>query len=372
MKRILVTGCGGAPTINFVRSLRDADPKRKKYRIVGVDSDKFTIHRHECDRGYLCPSATNKKYLPYLLEIIKREKIDFLHSQPEIEVFVIGKNRRLIEQAGCQLLMPSQKTIEILRDKFKSYQVWAKSGIKVPGTIIINSEKDLKKAFKRFGKDIWIRETIGAAGKGSLSKPSFELARAWIDSRGGWGHTIASAHLTTRTVTWQSLWHQGKLVGGQGRERLSWEAANRTQSGVTGITGTAVITNDSEVAKLAIDCIKAADRRPHGIFSVDFTYDHDGLPNPTEINIGKFFTTHHFLTRAGINMPEIMVQLAFGNYKGRFNIINPCRQKLYWIRGMDTKPVLIDQQMIDETKRQYHAILHNIQSHRPTAKRSKP
>lgn len=65
-KNILVTGCGGAPTTNFVRSLRDADPQRKKYYLVGIDCNKYITHRSECDRTYLCPGANNEKYIPFV------------------------------------------------------------------------------------------------------------------------------------------------------------------------------------------------------------------------------------------------------------------------------------------------------------------
>jgi len=360
MKNILLTGCGGAPTINFVRSLRDADPGRKRYFIVGIDYDTHTIHRSECDRSYLCPPAKDPKYIPFLIKIIKKEKIDLIHTQPEIEVYVVGGNRKVIEETGCVVFMPKQETIEILRDKFKSYNVWQEAGLRVPKNIKIDAENDLKRAFESFKGKLWLRETVGAAGKGSLSNPSYELAKAWIDHRQGWGNTVAAEHLTKRTTTWQSLWHKGKLVVGQGRERIYWEMSNRTQSGVTGVTGTGRIDNNPEVADLAIKCILSVDKAPNGIFSVDFTYDQEGIPNPTEINIGKFFTTHHFITRAGCNMPDIFCSLAFGEYSGKYDVINPCEAGLNWIRGVDVLPKLITNEELEEKNREYKEILTEI------------
>ena len=361
MKRILVTGSGGAPTLNFVRSLRDADPKREKYYLVGIDCDEYTIHRSECDKTYLCPKATDKNYIPFVKHIVAAEKINFIHTQPEIEVFNIGKHREEITALGCKVFMPKQNTIEILRDKAKSYKVWKEAGITVPENIEINSEEDLKRAYDKFGKDnIWIRETIGAAGKGSLSRPDFLFAKQYIESRQGWGKTVAAQHLTSRTTTWQSLWNNGELVAGQGRERKSWEMGNRTQSGVTGLTGTGEIVNDPAIAELAKKCILAVDKSPHGIFSVDFTYDAKGIPNPTEINIGKFFTTHYFITKTGCNMPEILVNLAFDEYNGRYNIIDPCKEGYLWVRGMDVHPVLIKKEAVEHKKNEYQEILRRI------------
>ena len=256
--------------------------------------------------------------------------------------------------------MPPQETIELLRNKAKSAKVWKQAGIRVPESIEIHNEDDLKRAFAKFGQDIWIRETIGAAGKGSLSRPTYETALAHINARNVWGKTMAAEHLTRDTITWQSIWHNGKLVVAQGRKRLYWAFANRAQSGVTGLTGTGVTVSDPELDNLAMKCITAADPKPHGIFSVDFTYDKDGVPNPTEINIAKFFTTHHFITRTGCNMPEILVQLAFDEYEGPYNVLNPCKPDMYWIRGIDVLPVLMHKSEIKAEEDKYKEMLEEI------------
>lgn len=359
-KRILITGCGGAAAVSFARSLRDANQEGADYFLIGVDADKHSVHRGACDKTYICPRADDEKYLPFLLEIIKREKIGFIHAQPDFEIPVIGQHREKLTNAGCRVFLPEQSIIEVLQDKAKSYKVWRDAGIIVPENIEINNEADLKKAFEKFGNNIWTRERIGAAGKGSLSRPSYALAKAWIDSRDGWGRTIAAEHLTDKTVTWQSIWHEGKLIVGQGRKRAYWELANRTQSGVTGLTGLGITCNDKEVVDISLAAIQAVDNKPHGIFSVDLTYDKNGVPNPTEINIGRFFTTHHFITRAGCNMPHIVLQLAFGEYEGDYNILNPCREGMCWIRGMDQEPIFISEEEIEANYQLSMDILNNL------------
>ena len=347
MKTILATAAGGPSTLSFTRSLRDADPGRTKYRLIGTDCDPYNIHRAEVDAAFLCPKAADPAFIPFLLQLIADEKIDFLHSQPEIEAFTIGQHRNRILAAGCKLFMPPQRTIELLRDKWESYRVWQAAGIKVPENIFLNQPDDLRLAFDRFGPDIWIRETVGAAGKGSLSRPTYETALAHLNTSKAWGRAVAAEHLGSATVTWQSIWHDGRLVVAQARRRHSWAFGNRAQSGVTGLTGVGETFADSSLDDLACRCIHAADPRPHGIFSVDFTMDLKGIPNPTEINIAKFFTTHHFISRTGCNMPEILVQLAFGEYSGAYNLVNPCRPGMLWIRGIDVPPVLLHQSEFD-------------------------
>src|SRR6267378_14292 len=158
--------------------------------------------------------------------------------------------------------------------------------------------KHLKSALSELGETIWIRAVEGGAGRGALPTNNFDFARIWIDRFKGWGTFTASELLSERSVTWQSIWYRGDLVVAQTRRRRSWNFGNRTLSGITGITGVGETCSDPEVDRTAMDAILAVDREPHGIFSVDMTYDFSDKPNPTEINIGRFFTTIFFFTKA--------------------------------------------------------------------------
>src|SRR3546814_6686714 len=62
---------------------------------------------------------------------------------------------------------------------------------------------------------------------------------------------------------------------------------------------------------------------------------------PTEINIARFFTTHYFFTKAGVNFPEIYCNIALdGVFPSLERKINPLPDGLIWLRGMDREPVL--------------------------------
>ena len=172
-------------------------------------------------------------------------------------------------------------------------------------------------------------------------------ARAWINFNEGWGHFTAAELLTPDSITWMSIWKEGKLIVAQGRKRLYWELARIAPAGITGITGAGVTVADKSVDKIAKEAIFSIDPKPNGIFSVDLTYDFSGVPNPTEINIGRFFTTHYFFTQAGLNMPEIYIKLAYNEALPRIvKKINPLRNGLVWIRGVDFLPVLVHEKKI--------------------------
>ena len=103
------------------------------------------------------------------------------------------------------------------------------------------------------------------------------------------------------------------------------------------------------VTDIAMKTVYAVDEKPHGIFGVDMTYDNNGIPNPTEINISRFFTTILFFTKAGLNMPEIFKDLAlYEEFPKLEKKINPLPDGLLWLRGMDTEPVITTKEEIDK------------------------
>ena len=338
MAKIQVGGAGGAPSNNFIRSLRES--RRNDY-IIGTTCVPSDLFLADADEKYVIPPAIAPNYAERVLALLASVKPDFLHLQNDYEVRGISRLRDEVAALGVKLYLPSVETIENCVDKQRSYEIWRAAGIRVPETILLRDVHDLKTAFDTFGTTIWIRAIEGAAGRGALPADSFEFARIWIDHYKGWGTFTASQLLSEKSITWQSLWYEGELVVAQTRRRRSWNFGNRTVSGVTGITGVGETCSDPLVDRVALDTINAIDKQPHGIFSVDLTYDFNEFPNPTEINIGRFFTTHYFFTKAGLNFPEIYCNIALdGVFPNLNRKINPLPDGLIWIRGMDQQPAL--------------------------------
>jgi len=338
MARIHIGGAGGAPSNNFIRSLRESS--RHDY-LIGASSVASDLMLADVDERHVVPNATEPDYRARILPLLARTRPDFMHVQNDYEVRTVSRLREEIAAIGVRLYLPAADTVENCVNKNKSYEIWQRARLKVPRTLLVRTPDDLKHAFDQFGEKIWIRATEGGAGRGALPADSFEFARIWIDRHRGWGTFTAAELLTERSVTWQSIWHEGELVVAQTRRRRSWNFGDRTLSGVTGITGVGETCSDPGVDRVALDAISAIDRRPHGIFSVDMTYDKAGVANPTEINIGRFFTTHYFFTKAGVNFPEIYCNIALdGKYPSLARKINPLPDGLLWIRGMDVQPIL--------------------------------
>jgi glutathione synthase/RimK-type ligase-like ATP-grasp enzyme len=344
--RVLVGGAGSAASNGFLRSLRASG---RGDRLIGMNASPTDLLLADVDEGHLVPPAGDPEYETALRSLIERTRTDVVHVQSDAEVARVSALRGLLDELGVAYLLPHDETIVLCQDKWSSYLAWRAAAVPVPETRLLEGPGELDRAFAELGPELWLREIRGAGGAGSVRTADREFARSWVATRSGWGRFTAAECLTERTVTWQSIWWRGELVVAQTRRRRSWAFARNAPTGVSGITGVGETTSDPVVDDIAERAIRAVSREPHGIFGVDMAYAAGGEPNPTEINIGRFFTTHEFFTRAGLNLPEIYVSLALDRVKPALERkINPLPDGLLWIRGMDVEPVLTT---VDEVER---------------------
>lgn len=347
MPKILIAGAGGAPSEGVVFSLQ----KNPQNYVIGMGSEPTDLILSTASKKYYVPYANAPEYKDSLLNILKKEKPDLVHFQNDLEIYHASLIRDDILATGTTIYMPPHDVIDACVHKYKTYQAFSKAGIPVPKNIVIHEPADLENAFEQLADQegkIWLRaSSIGGGGKGALPTNNLELAKAWIDHYQGWGDFVAAEMLTRDTVTWLSIWYEGELVVGQSRARHGWTHGNRAISGVTGVTKVGKTVTDDQVTDIAIRSVKAVSGKPHGIFGVDMAYDNNGVPNPTEINISRFFTTVRFFTEAGLNMPEMFKCLALSEpYSKPCKQLDPLPADLLWARGMDTQPRLITNDLI--------------------------
>jgi carbamoyl-phosphate synthase large subunit len=343
MPKILIAGAGGAPSEGVINSLLRS---KKKETVLGMGSEPTDLILSKAERKLYIPYANTPAYKQSLLNLLGTEQPDLVHFQNDLEIYHASLFRDEIIATGTRVFMPPHDVIDTCVHKYKSYLAFRDAGLCVPRNIMIHNESDLRDAFATLADTtgrIWLRaSSIGGGGKGSLPTNDYALAKGWIDHYKGWGDFVAAEMLRPETLTWLSIWHEGELVVAQSRERRGWTHGSRSISGVTGVTKVGITIDDEQVNAIAVQSIKAVSKKPHGIFGVDMAFDSNGIPNPTEINISRFFTTVLFFTEAGLNLPEIFKDIAlYGEFPLLPKKINPLPSGLLWLRGMDVVPRLM-------------------------------
>lgn len=339
IKKIIVTGAGGPAGVNFINSLRAAP---EKLHIIALDSNPFHLEWAQADEKFVMEKSENEKgYVKRLKEIIKKTKADLVHAQPDNEVRIIAENKKSL---GAKTFFPSLETIDICQDKYQSSVKWGQAGIPILNAIYIDGDKSFKEAEKIFGYPYWLRASQGNSSRGSTPVPNLQAAKSWISywrSRGVDWKFIAQEILPGRNIAFQSLWNKGELVTSQARERIEYIYPQLAPSGVTNTPVIAKTVHDEKINEMAQKAILSIDKKATGIFCVDMKENKNGVPIPTEINCGRFFTTSFFFTKAGINMPYYYVKLGFGEKIPQLPKLNAVPENWYWARHIDCPAILI-------------------------------
>ena len=336
MKRILVTGIGGAAALDFTRAIRELE---EEVYIVGTDCSQHYIHlARYVDKKYIIPKSNKRNYIEKLNEIIEKEHIQFLHAQPDVEVKRISEDK---EKLKAKVLLPDKETVRTCHDKFRLIRHLNKRNIPAARNILIQNEENIRIAFRKFGKKIWLREVRGAGGKGSLPVEKFDHAKAWIDYWNGWGNFVAEEYLPGRNIAWQGIFKDGELITSVIWDRIEYIISHVSPSGITGTPSIARIITYEKVNHIALEAANSLTRKPNGIFSIDFKENNDKVPCVTEINPGRFFTPSYMYVKGGVNLPGIYLKLAFDEPIPKLPRFNAFKEKILWIRGIDIEPVAV-------------------------------
>jgi carbamoyl-phosphate synthase large subunit len=346
IKRILITGAGGPAGVNFLEALKIAP---EKMYLVGVDANKYFRHLIPTEKRHFVPSAISENYIETLNRLIEKERIEFVHPQPDIEVRVISENR---ERLKAKTFLPSKKAIEICQDKLKSAKVWKEKGIPVAKTVEIREKQELEKAFEELGSPIWIRARQGAGGRGSTLARDVETAVSWIKywkARGERWEFIAQEYLPGRNLAFHSLWKDGELITSMARERLQYIYPHLSPSGITGTPAVQRTIHDKRVNEVGTQAVLAVDPNFSGIACVDLKENAEGIPCVTEINAGRMFTTSFFFAFASKvlyrdyrgNIPYLYIKLAYNEEIPEISKYNFLPPNIYWIRHIDAPAKLV-------------------------------
>ena len=351
---ILVTAAGGPGAVNMTRSLM-MDPGLK---LIGCDASPHYVHLAATPVKALVPRCADQpSYISAINRLCDKHSVDLIMPNNSLEAHVLSTNRAAL---NAPVFLPKPDTLDIANSKWTSYSHWLKNGFPVPQSWLIHTRQDLRQIFSEHqARPIWIRGA-GIPGKGiggaALPCRSLAQAEAWIDFYDGWGGMMASEYLPGDNLTWIGLFKEGRLLTSCCRRRLAYVIPHVSPSGITGAPAISEIVHHPSLNEIARDAALSIDSELDGVSFLDFKCDDSGAPRITEMNAGRFGTTHHFYSVAGLNLPLMYVELALqGELHETPPVFDPLSSGLTWIRTLDAGPVLISYDQLERSRRDYQA-----------------
>ena len=151
-----------------------------KIKIVVTDNSTYAPALAFADISYQVPLITDETYIPKILEICKKEKIDVITTLIDPEISILAQHREEFEKLGVTVLAPYKETADLCFDKFKMYQYLTQKGVntvKTYGTL-----EDFDKDYKdgKITLPVFVKPRTGSGSVGARKVETYELLQELI------------------------------------------------------------------------------------------------------------------------------------------------------------------------------------------------
>ena len=98
--------------------------------IIGADITRSAPALQFCDKTEIICRISDENYIPMLLSICAREKVDCLIPTIDTDLLLLAKNKNSFEQIGTKVLISNPEKVKLCRDKNYTADYFISLGLK--------------------------------------------------------------------------------------------------------------------------------------------------------------------------------------------------------------------------------------------------
>jgi carbamoyl-phosphate synthase large subunit len=167
--RVLITCVGRR--VELVQAFREAGRLlRQPTMVYGTDVSWLAPAMHIVDRAVQIPPIENPRYIPSLLQLVEKQKIDLVVPTIDTDLPKLSAGREKFERLECRILVSPPETVEICQDKVKTFEWLTAAGLSTPATW---TYEEFQKR-RRFRFPYFIKPRFGSASLGARRVGSME------------------------------------------------------------------------------------------------------------------------------------------------------------------------------------------------------
>jgi carbamoyl-phosphate synthase large subunit len=290
--RVLVTGGGGAGTLEILRTLKASG----RYFLVAVDAAAHASGLALADRGYVVPMATVERFADVMEEIVRIERSEFVIPLVDEEIVPL---HALAARHHGRVVAPSVEFCRQMLDKWQTFGALHGAGIPTPWTCLAGQVDE-----RVFPAAIKPRDGRGSRELAYLEGPDELEAYVSRASRPA-DHYVVQQRIIGQEYTVSVV----VALGGPTLAVVPKEVI--VKRGITQVGITRVAPEIERVCRRIQDRLHA-----DGPFNVQLIMDREtGAPYVIEIN-PRYSTTVALTIAAGINEVDVVIRHALGEAVG--------------------------------------------------------
>lgn len=293
--RVLMTGAGGAGTIEIIASLC----RSQRYEVAVADAGRHSFGFHTAHRAYVIPFGAAETFSEAFAAILEQEQPDFViplvdEEIPKVHALVDGRFRGQMRVVG-----PRLEFAELALDKWRMAAAMAELGLSTARTALA-SEVPSDFPFPAIVKPRAGRGSRGVQSVRDREELAAYLARA---AQPATRFVVQEQHTGREFTTSVIVGLDGELLAVVPKEAV--DKRGITQVGVT-----------RRIPAIDALCAAMQERlRADGPFNVQLMLGADGVPYVFEVN-PRYSTTVALTLAAGIDEVDVVMRHALGEKIG--------------------------------------------------------
>jgi carbamoyl-phosphate synthase large subunit len=140
--------------------------------VFGVSTVSGAVPPPSVDGVFVCPPLDDQRFLPVLIELIRRYRIDVVLPWTDRDALMISRHAAELVAAGAQVACAPAPLVQMACDKWATLQRLVDLNVQVPATYLITSAADLMTAAADLGypdRPLMLKPRGLAGGRGIWS-----------------------------------------------------------------------------------------------------------------------------------------------------------------------------------------------------------
>ena len=163
---VLVLAVGGNVSQGILKTLAGS---KQGYQVLGADISPLQTGLFTVERAFISPWANSAEFMPWLVELCRRESVDAILSGCEPVLMELARHRRVIEQeSGAFCLVSDLQTMETGDDKLMTSEWLAANGLPHPSYARADVPEDVERLVRATGYPLVAKPRRGGGSRGLI------------------------------------------------------------------------------------------------------------------------------------------------------------------------------------------------------------